>query len=244
MTDNLSNKKNQRIFGAEFPPKLNADYERLPEVANQIREVLRLSEAEFANRLAVNDFHSEKFLRAETLICLLSLAHAENLFRIENLIAERLLVVCRNRLRRILRNKSFDENFIEEMMLDIYADIVNQSLGRKHKSYDYWEVRFYKALTALVQNFLRKHSDKYRATALFSELSNEGETAFEEKLESGENFAREFEIKETSKKIVKNLPEDLRKIFILHYSDGETQKTIAEKLDITDRTVRTKLSKI
>ena len=242
MTDNFSDNPTTRIFSTEKPPELRAGYERLPEIENQIVECSQLSETEFAEWLAVQDFHSEKFLRAETLICLLNLAHAENLFELENLIAERLFLMCRRRIRKILQDKSFDADFIEETVRDIYAEMIIQNLERTQKSYDFWEVRFYKALTSLVQNHIRKHSAKYRATALFSELSTENEVEFD--AGKAEDFSEKIEIRETNKKVLEKMPEDLRKIFILYFRDGETQKTIAERLSVTDRTVRNKLEKI
>lgn len=245
MTDNLSSQTNQRIFGAEIPPKLDGQYARLPEVENQIRQVLMLSAAEFSVRLANNDRESGHFLRAETLICLLCVAHAEDSFHLENLIAERLLLICEKRVRKMLSDKSLDRNFIEESVRDIYAEMAAQIIRRTEKSYDFWEVRFYKTLTTLTYVYLRKHAAKNRATSLFSELSNENEEAnFEDGLESGENFSKKLEIKETNKKVLGEMPEDLRKIFILYYRDDETQKTIAAGLHISDRTVRNKLDKI
>ena len=245
MTDNLSSQTYQRIFGAEIPPKLDGQYARLPEVENQIRQVLTLSAAEFSARLANNDRESEYFLRAETLICLLCVAHTEDSFQIENLIAERLLLICEKRIRKMLSDKSFDRNFIEEAIRDIYAEMTAQIISRTEKSYDFWEVRFYKTLTTLTYVYLRKHAAKSRATSLFSELSNENEEAnFEDGLEGSENFSKKLEIKETNKKVLGEMPEDLRKIFILYYRDDETQKTIAAGLHISDRTVRNKLDKI
>lgn len=245
MSDNLLENANQRIFGAEIPPKLDGQYVRLPEVENQIRQVLTLSAAEFSARLANNDRESEYFLRAETLVCLLCVAHAEDSFHIENLIAERLLLICEKRIRKMLSDKSLDRHFIEEAVRDIYAEMAAQIIRRTEKSYDFWEVRFYKTLTTLTYIYLRKHAAKRRATALFTELSNEDdETDFETRLESGEDLARKIEIRETSRKVLNAMPEDLRKIFILYYRDDETQKTIAAGLHISDRTVRNKLDKI
>lgn len=245
MSDNLLGNANQRIFGAEIPPKLGGQYARLPEVENQITEALILSVAEFSARLANNDRESEYFLRAETMVCLLCVAHAEDSFHTENLIAERLLLICEKRVRKMLPDKSLDRNFIEEAVRDIYAEMAAQIIRRTEKSYDFWEVRFYKTLTTLTYVYLRKHAAKRRATALFTELSNEDdETDFETRLESGEDLAKKIEIRETSRKVLNAMPEDLRKIFILYYRDDETQKTIAAGLNISDRTVRNKLDKI
>lgn len=244
MTDNFSNKSEERIFRAANAPELNSAYNRAPEIENQIAECFRFSADELASRLKIEDYTSEDFLRPETLVCLLSLARAENLAQFENLISQRLFLLCRRRVRRMLREKFNDADFIEEAAHDIYADMINQCLERTEKSYDFWEVRFYQALTALVQNYLRKHAVKRQATLLFTDLSGDEEREFGEKLEDARDFAKDFETKETSKKVLRRMPEDLRKIFILYFREKETQKAIAERLGVSDRTIRNKLEKI
>lgn len=242
MTDNLPNKA-QNLFGTKMPPELK-NYGRLPETENQISEVWDLSETEFIRRLKINDFQHKDFIRAETLACLLNFAHSENLSEIERLIYERLFVICKNRIRKTLRDKNYDEDFIEELTHNVFTDVYRQIIERRQRSYDYWEVRFYQSLKFIVQNFLQKHLPAKDATNLFSEKSGKDEIPFEETLETTENFAKNFEIRETNRKILVRMPKDLQKIFILHYRDGETQKRIAESFGISDRTVRNKLVKI
>lgn len=245
MTDNFSETLKRRIFSAETAPVISKKYARFPEVETQIETVLRLSEGEFFEHLAINNRASEKFLREETLVCLLSLAHRENLFDIEDRIAERLFPICEKRIRANLKNQSVDRNFIEEAVGDLRLQMLEQFFNRRHESYDFWEARFYKALKALMFAYLRKHSGRHRATRLFSELDGEdGETNYAERLESPQDFAGDLETATTGRKILEKMPEDLRKIFIFYYLDDETQKTIAERLGATDRTVRNKLEKI
>lgn len=245
MTDNLSNNSNRRIFGAEAPPKLNADYERLPEIETQIEECLRLSETDFRARLAITDRENENFPREETLVCLLSLAHSENLFQIENPICEKLFASCKKRIEKVLRKDSFDENFIEEAVGDIQLQMLRQIFERTEKSYDFWEARFYKALNALISAYRRKHAEKYRATWAFSELSNDDdETDYENRLIDDEDFSAKREKHLASREILAGMPKDLRQIFILYYVEEETQEAIAEAFGITARTVRNKLRKI
>ncbi|MGC2238228.1 MAG: sigma-70 family RNA polymerase sigma factor [Pyrinomonadaceae bacterium] len=244
MTDNLSNNTTQRIFSAETPPKLSANYERLPEIERQIEECLRLSKADFTERLSIIDRQAENFLREETLICLLSLAHSEKLFRIENLICERLFAACEKRIGKVLRNDSFDANFIEDAVGEIRIQMLRQVFERTEKSYDFWEVLFYKALSALISAYRRKHAEKYHATALFSELSNDDGTDYENRLIDDEDFFDKKEKLLTSRQILAQMPKDLRQICILYYQDEETQGAIAEILGVTARTVRNKLRHI
>ena len=244
MTDNLSNTPNGRIFAVETPPLLSADYKRLPEIEKQIEECLHLSETDFLARLAIADREAEKFLREETLVCLLSLAHSEKLFQIENPVCERLFASCKKRTERVLRKDSFDENFIEEAVDEIQVQMLKQIFERTEKSYDFWEARFYRALNALISVYRRKHAEKYRATALFSELSNDNEMDYENSLVDDENFSERREKQLASRQILAQMPKDLRQIFILYYAHEETQEAIAEVFSITARTVRNKLRRI
>lgn len=243
LTDHFSTNLEQRLFSAETPPKISEKYQRFPAVEKQINEVLQLSEKEFLQRLAINNRESDGFLQEETLVCLLSLAHSENL-SIENQLAERLFALCEKRIRTKLKNQSYSQNFIDEVFGDLRAQMLQQILNRTHESYDFWEARFYKALKSLIYTYLRKHSQNERSTKLFGELFDESEGEFENRLASETDLADEVEIKETNRKILGQMPKDLRIIFLLYYRDGETQKTIAETLGITDRTVRNKLDRI
>lgn len=245
MTDNFSNNFEQRVFSTETPPAICEKYARLPQVEDQITEVLQLSEDELIERLAVKNRASEKFLREETLVCLLTLAHREKLFRIESIIAEKLFSICEKNVRKSLRDRPFDQDFVEETIGELRWKMLDQFFNRRHESYDFWEKYFYKALKSLLYAHLRKHSGAHLSTDLFSELGGaDDETDYESNLESGGNLAKDFEAKETGRKILAKMPEDWRKIFVLYYLDGETQRTIAETLGVTDRTVRNKLEKI
>lgn len=244
MTDNLSTDKNQRIFGAATSPALNADYKRSPEIEKQIAECLALSEADFRVRLAINKFNSANFLKGETLVCLLGLAHKGNLFQVGD-IAERLTQICENLVRKFLRSKDSRENFIEEAIGEISGEMLIQILGRAEKSYDFWEVNFYSSLERLTNNYLRKHGAKSRLTDTFSELSNhenENEFDFENRLEDFGTLTieKKLEIKE----ILGKMTGENRQIFIFHLVSGWTQEQIAEILGITARTVRNRLKTI
>jgi len=240
----LSETIKKRIFSVEVPPELK-NYGRLAETESQINEVWQLPETEFLRRLKITDYRNKDFIRAETLACLLNFAHSENLAEIERLIYERLFIVCKNYVRKMGRDKKIvDEDFIEELARDVFAEVYRQVIERRQKCYDYWEVRFYQPLKFIAQSHLQKHATEYDATELFSEKSGENEMPFEETLETNENFARDLEIRETNRKILAPMTEDLRKIFIFHYRDGETQKKIAEYLGISDRSVRYKLAEI
>lgn len=245
MTDNLSDNSNRRLFRAEVPPKLNAEYERLPHIEKQIEECLMLSEREFLARLAVIDREAEEFLREETLICLLTLAHAENLAQIESLMAQRLSLSYKKRIEKVFRNDSFDQNFIEEAIGDIQYLMLKQIFERTEKSYDFWETRFYKALNALISAYRRKHGEKYRATTLFGERSDDdGKKDFRKLSVEDEDYPGNKEKQLASRQILAKMPKDLQQIFILYYQEKETQEAIAEAFGITTRTVRNKLQRI
>lgn len=224
-----------------MPPALNADYKRSPEIEKQIAECLALSETDFRVRLTVNKFNSADFLKGEILVCLLGLAHEENLFQVRE-IAERLTRICENLVRRFLRAKDTSENFIEEAIGEISAEMLIQILGRTEKSYDFWEVNFYSSLERLTNNYLRKHGAKSRLTDTFSELSNAenvNEFDFESKVEDFGTLTveKKLEIKE----ILGKMTDENRQIFIFHRVSGWTQEQIAEVLGITARTVRNRL---
>jgi RNA polymerase sigma factor (sigma-70 family) len=244
LTDNLSYQTNKRIFSAATPLVLNADYRRSAEIEKQIAECLALSDLDFKARLAINKFNSPNFVKGETLVCLLGLAHAENLFQIRE-IAARLTKIGENLVRKFLRAKDYGENFIEEAVGEIIAEMLIQILGRGEKSYDFWEVNFYSSLERLTNNYLRKHGAKSRLTATFSELSNaetEDEFDFESRLENDETLSveKQLEIKE----ILGKMTGENRRIFIFHRVSGWTQEQIAEVLGITARTVRNRLKQI
>lgn len=241
MTDNLSNNLNRRIFRSETAPSLGENYRRPPEIENQITEALLFSETEFATRLAVADFKSEKYLKGETLVCLLSAAHSENLFQIKD-IAESLARICERLVRRFLRVKDLGENFIEEAVGEIIAEMFAQILGRGKQSYDFWEVNFYVSVQRLATNFCRKHRSKSNLTDTFSELSNAGnedEFSFEARLEKFETLTieKKLEVKE----ILGKMTDENRQIFIFHRVEGWTQEQIAEVFGVTARTVRNRL---
>ena len=246
MTDTLSNNKNRKIFVAENPPKLNADYEREAEIENQIIECLRLSEAELAARLAIRNFKAENYLKGETLICLLNLARAENQFQIFDLVAEKLAKVSEKIIRDFLRNSGFDENFIEEAVGETIGKMFVQILERTEKSYEFWEKNFYVSLQRLITNHLRKHGAKANLTKTFSDLSggedDENEIDFEGSLPKDETLTIEekFEVKE----IVGKMSEENRQIFIFHRVEGWTQEQIAVAFGITARTVRNRLKQV
>lgn len=244
MTDNLSETTKRRIFQAATPPKLGADYQRFPEVEKQIEECLRLSESEFRAHLAITNRKDEFFLKEQTLACLLCLAHSEKNFQIENPIFERLSASCEKRIKIVLRQDLFDENFIEEAVGDILLQMLKQIFERGEKSYDFWEVDFYKTLNALIYAYRRKYAKKFRATRLFSEMPKDEETNYEDRLIDDEKYADRQERRLVSRKILAEMPKDLRRIFILYYVDEETQKTIAEVFGTTDRTVRNQLKRI
>ena len=245
MTGNLSNKSNQKLFSTENPPKLNADYEREPEIENQLIECLRLSETELAARLAISNFKAENYLKGETLICLLNLARAENQTRIFDSIAEKLAKVSEKIVRNLLRNRNFGENFIEEAVGETIFKMFVQILERTEVSYEFWEKNFYVSLQRLVTNHLRKHGAKAKLTNTFSDLSggeNENEFDFEGSLPKYETLtiAEKFELKE----IVGKMSEENRLIFIFHRVEGWTQEEIAAVFNITARTVRNRLKQI
>lgn len=234
MPENFSNQPEQRIFSAEKPPELHDGYNRPPEIENQIGEVLQSSERELTARL--------RSLKGETLVCLLTLARAENLPQIEDLIAPRLARIAENIARRFLKAKDFSENFIEEAVGDLVFEMFSQILRRGQKSFDFWEVNFYVALERLTRSFLRKRAAQARATETFSELSGgdgEGEFEFENSLPKFE--ALTIEEKLEIKDIVAKMPEQTRKIFILYYVEDWKQAQIAEVFTITTRTVRSRL---
>ena len=245
MTDNLPDNPARRAFGADVAPEIA--YKRLPEVENQITECLQLSEAELLARLTINKRQEKDFLRHETLACLLFLAHRGNLVQIENQVAERLYASCEQRVRKFLKLKNFDENFIETAIGDIQLNMLEQVLERKEKSYDFWEVLFHRTLDALVSGYLHKHGEKRRATNLFAEMSDaaddDGDEAdFESNLKSLETLTPDERV--DLREVLSKLPEENRKIFVFHYGYGWTQEEIANTLDMTARTVRNRLKQI
>lgn len=245
MTDYFSENPKQRTFSAEAPLELRGDYKRAAPVENQIKESLRLSENEFFERLAVRDSNSEKHLKGETLIGLLSLARAEKLFHVEDAIGAKLARICENLIRRFLRGKDFGENFIEEAVGHLTFEMFTQILERREKSYDFWEVNFFVSLQRLTNGYLRKHGAKANFTKTFSELSGdagEDEFNFESNLPEYENLTtvENLEIKQ----ILGKMSDEHRKIFISYRIDGWTQEQIAEIFGFTTRTLRTRLKQI
>jgi RNA polymerase sigma factor (sigma-70 family) len=244
LTDKFSENPKQRIFSAEIPPDLRENYKRLPLIENQIREVLQLSGNDFSARLEIKDASSEKYLKGETLIGLLNIARAENLSHIQDSIAAKLARICENLIRKFLRAKGLSESFIEEAVSAIIGGFFGQILERKEKSYDFWEVNFYVSLQRLTTNYLRKRESKSKLTNTFSELSNveTDEFNYENNLRKPEilSIEKKIEIKE----ILMKMPDENRKIFILHRVDGWTQEQIAEVFGITARTVRNRLKQI
>ena len=245
MTDNLSNNTNQRIFSAETPPKLNADYNRETEIENQIIECLHLSEREFAARLAIRNFKSENYLKGETLVYLLGLAQSENQYQIADSIAEKLVKITEKIVRVFLRKRNCDENFIEEAIGEMIGEMFTQILGRGERSYEFWEKNFYVALQRLTTNYLRKHGGRAKLTDTFSELlnaENETEFDFESNLPKYETLT--IEEKLAIKEIIGKMSGENRLIFIRYHADEWTQEQIADALGITARTVRNRLKQI
>ncbi|CAN5643856.1 hypothetical protein BH20ACI4_BH20ACI4_07870 [soil metagenome] len=245
MTDNLSNNAQTRIFETESPAKLKADYERQPEIENQIKEVLQISKTELAARLAIENFRSPDYLKGEILVCLLDLARVENQPLIYDSVADKLARIGNKIIRKLLRGKGFDENFVEEAVGEIIVEMFVQILGRAEKSYDFWEVCFYNSLEKLTNNYLRKHGAKAKSTDTFSDLSNaenENEFDFESNLPNFENLTIEkrFEVKE----ILTKLSEEDRKIFIFFHAGDWTQAEIAQFFGVTARTIRNRLTQI
>ena len=200
---------------------------------------------ELAARLAIENFRAENYLKGETLVYLLSLARAENQFRIADSITGKLARVGEKIIRDFLRNKNFSEIFIEETVGETIGKMFVQILGRAEISYDFWEKNFYVSLQRLVTNHLRKHGAEARLTGNFSDKSdaeNEGEFDFESSLPKPESLMIEekFDLKE----IVGKMSEENRQIFILHRVEGWTQEQIAVAFGITARTVRNRLKQI
>lgn len=245
MTDNLPKKTEKRIFSAEFPAELNENYRRSPIIENQIKELLCVSEKEFSARLQLKDSRSDNYLKGEILIGLLTLARAENLSRIEDQIAEKLGRICDNLIRKFLKAKGFGENFIEEAVSELTFEMFAQILGRREKSYDFWEVNFFVSLQRLTGGYLRKHGTKARLTATFSELSNaenEDEFNYESNLPEYENLNAQEKLE--LKQILGKMPDEHRKIFLLYRVEKWTQEQIAEIFGFTARTVRSRLTEI
>jgi RNA polymerase sigma factor (sigma-70 family) len=245
LTDNFSQNAKRRIFSAECPFQLRENYKRSQLVENQIKEVFQFSENDFSSRLQVKDSNSEKYLKGETLVCLLNLARAESLYHIEDLIGAKLARICENLIRKFLKGKGFGENFIEEAVGALVFEMFTQILERKEKSYDFWEVNFYVSLQRLTNGYLRKHGSKANLTDTFSELStaeNEDEFNFESNLPEYENLTAQEKLE--IKQILIKMSDEHRKIFILYAADGWTQEQIAEVFGFTARTVRNRLRQI
>lgn len=245
MTDNFSENSNQRTFTVEVPADLTGNYKRSLLVENQVKEILQFSENEFSERLQFKDSRSEKYLKGETLVCLLNLARTENLSHIEDLIGAKLARICENLIRKFLKGKKIGEDFIEEAVGELTFEMFTQILERREKSYDFWQVNFYVSLQRLTNSYLRKHSAKANLTHTFSELSsaeNEDEFNFESSLPEYENLAIEEKLE--IKQILGKMPDEHRKIFILYAVDGWTQEQIAEVFGFTARTVRNRLKQI
>lgn len=131
---------------------------------------------------------------------------------------------------RYVHSVEIAKDVIQNVFFGVWRNRKNLKVNGKLRSY------LYSAARNEALNFLRKKNDKFYKGEWDFSLMKSSRSTPEEKL-----VYTEFE--ETAKKIIDQLPERRRQIFLMQREDELTYREIAEILDISIKTVETQMSR-
>jgi len=116
------------------------------------------------------------------------------------------------------------EDVVQEVFLKIWRKRKDIDTGKSFQSY----------LFTIALNVIRKQFNKLSAS---NQLKHDLLTSFAENKETFDDKDDFHEMVEKLEKLIRQMPERRRKIFRMKKLEGKSQKEIAEKFDITPKTV-------
>ena len=216
---------------------------REPAVEAQIRQLLSVPRSEFWRRAQISERESAEWIQEESLVSLLRAYHRQgeenSAWKIAEILIKRSEYFIGKQLN-VWKSLSGEDrsDCARDVIQQLLEDVFNES-----RSCEFWEVRYWLCLKRRMLNKVQK----YRRIAE-QELSSTIESFDGERIEeSNTQFAdttsltphQLVEIREA----LSLLKESERMAFVLFYYQDWSQQEIANRLNVTDRTVRNMLKR-
>jgi RNA polymerase sigma factor (sigma-70 family) len=213
-------------------------------VERQIMRLLAAAPNELRHFLQNTDRETPDFVQEETLVYLLRHKIRCGDTQAAGDIAEQL---SERSAGFILRLVAVWKSLSDSQREDCIADVTSQmwlDLFNLSASCEFWEIRFWLCLRRRTLNCIQKYrvlnENEYQPPPV---ADNEGqETDALERIPASERFSPELQA--LLKDALEALPDKERKVFVLYHLHQWTQDQIAERLDMTDRTVRNVLGRV
>ena len=215
---------------------------REPGVEAQVRSMLRCTPAGFRYRAALEDRACAEWVSAETLVCLIRIGlrqgKIEDAWEIAPILIQRSAAFINKKLGVWRMTAQQKEDCIQEIQEKMLLDLFNEGQGA-----EFWEIRFWFCLRCKITDAARKYQRvadrEISADAPFdSEAEGESPLARLEDLRTPP-IQTEIEAREA----LALLTVEERTAFVLWHQEQWSQQEIAERLRVTDRTVRNLLNR-
>jgi RNA polymerase sigma factor (sigma-70 family) len=220
-------------------PLESGKYYREADVERQIRELNGVSTRELLRLAQQSDHTAPDFIKEETLVYFLREAmRSQNPYLASDL-HEILTRRAAGKIRRLVSvRKMLSEQRTQDCEYDIYSQMA-QCLFEVTTATEFWEVHFWQSLQRLTNNIASRYQ-----TAEWREIHPK---VFEDGEEDERDFLDEastvdfqsIENQNFIQQAICVLPEHERQVFLLTHQYQWNQTQIADKMGVTDRTVRT-----
>lgn len=225
-------------------------YTRPLGIQKEIEAALAVNDQSTLIEKAKNPPGSSEFMTSECLVHLIREHYHRKNDRIANPLLIQLMVRCKANLQKTVPNNRMSEaETVREDILGKFGVMFGEDAGGEPGSrLDFFEIKFNSAFRALRVDTIRVEKNHKKELMAISEVSDEEEPLnHEERLAQLSNMARTEATQDADVlfkemvKLAKDLPEDMRRAFILCNLMGCTQQEAATKCGVPVRTIYNRL---
>lgn len=215
-------------------------YKRRPEVEEQLRETVGLDPGILAERVAIPNSDSDRYLYDETLVYLIREACAREDQQTMSLIYDELAVRVEALLKKL--QGKIDEGSREDFCQTVHVRIMEKMFDRRTDAADFAEVMFGKFVTSegstLIRSFYKDRDRGHREDPIESPDEHGHGLQVESALLSPEDEA-------VLANALNLLPPDVAAAFRIYFIEGfqieskdPAEPTVAKCFDVSGRTIR------
>jgi RNA polymerase sigma factor (sigma-70 family) len=215
---------------------------RETHVEQQVQSLLHSDMRSIRSRIAIRDRGAKEWVQEETLVCLLRILHRkgdrEGAWQVAEMLVERVAGF----LSRHISLWHLAPHHAEECARDVQDQLLIDLFNEKEQA-EFYEVRFWLCLKRRLLNVIQRYRRVGETELLSSSLHTSDEDTEDTILRLPDQSALSLQIQAEVVDALATLKVQERAAFVLYHKENWSQIEIAERLQVSERTVRNLLTR-